>query len=118
VTAGALGLPRSHPDYYKTWFAKNRVSELGRIRALRVERRALLDAIKLERGCADCGYRAHAVALDFDHVRGEKVDNVGTLAARSSMARLLAEIEKCEVVCANCHRVRTHARRLDRNREA
>jgi hypothetical protein len=49
--------------------------------------------------------------MDFDHVRGEKVANVSVLVAGgASRRRVLAEIAKCEVVCANCHRERTHGR--------
>ena len=77
----------------------------------RIERRAWLDALKLERGCADCGYREHPRALDWDHIGSDKVADVGRLAHnRISMKRLLAEIAKCEVVCANCHRIRTYVR--------
>jgi hypothetical protein len=48
------------------------------------------------------------VTLDFDHVRGEKEQAVGLLAALPvGHARLVAEIAKCEVRCANCHRRRT-----------
>jgi hypothetical protein len=62
---------------------------------------------KLERGCVDCGYKKHAVALDFDHLPGfEKTAAVSNLLS-CTRARILAEIAKCEVVCANCHRVRT-----------
>ena len=47
--------------------------------------------------------------LDFDYVNGNKVGNVGYVYA-FSLERLIAEIEKCEVVCSNCHRHRTVAR--------
>jgi hypothetical protein len=49
--------------------------------------------------------------MDFDHVAGEKVDDICGMRMRT-VARDRAEIEKCEVVCANCHRARTHMRRL------
>ena len=62
-----------------------------------------LDAYKIARGCADCGYAEHAVALDFDHVRGSKQINV---CNAKSLAAAMREAEKCEVRCANCHRVR------------
>ena len=73
------------------------------------DKRDRLAAIKVERGCADCSYNEHAVALDFDHVRGEKIESVSRLVTRS-WDRILTEIAKCDVVCANCHRVRTQAR--------
>lgn len=68
---------------------------------------------KLDKGCADCGYNEYAVALDFDHVRGEKLFNLARLSANRGVSwqRIFDEIAKCEVVCANCHRVRTEARR-------
>lgn len=50
--------------------------------------------------------------LDFDHVRGTKVEAVTAMAWNNATAeRIEAEIAKCEVVCANCHRRRTHRRR-------
>lgn len=74
-------------------------------------RRSLLAEIKLARGCADCGYKKHQSALDFDHVKGDKVLNVG-LMGTYSIARIMEEVAKCEVVCFNCHRVREQARLL------
>lgn len=72
--------------------------------------REYFQQIKVERGCADCGYNANPVALDFDHLPGtEKLYRVCVMAG---MRRELidAEIAKCEVVCANCHRIRTNDR--------
>lgn len=68
-----------------------------------------LAQMKLESGCADCGYNEYACALEFDHVRGEKEFNLSRFQGRS-WKRVLAEIEKCDVICANCHRVRTQTR--------
>lgn len=66
---------------------------------------------KLAQGCADCGYNESAYALQFDHVEGDKKDSVSNLI-RSDYAwnTIKEEILKCEVVCANCHAVRTKAR--------
>jgi hypothetical protein len=62
---------------------------------------------KLERGCKDCGYNKHHFALQFDHVRGEKLGNIAT---KLSWSFFREESKKCEVVCANCHAVRTYGR--------
>jgi len=59
--------------------------------------------------CADCG-EADPVVLEFDHLR-DKAFNVTWGIDNVAWAKLLAEIEKCEVVCANCHRRRTSRRR-------
>ena len=74
------------------------------------ERREAITKIKIERGCADCGYNANPVALQYDHIPGtEKRFDIGECTR--ALSELLKEIEKCEVVCANCHAIRTHARR-------
>lgn len=84
---------------------REKVNLQANTRAAKV--RDWLDAYKVEHGCHDCGYQAHAVALDFDHVWGEKIINV---CNAKSIAQAKSEIEKCEVVCANCHRIRTAIR--------
>lgn len=80
-------------------------------RTRRTNFRQEIQAIKLERGCADCGYNAHPAALDFDHRKGEvKLFTIGAVGSSQSREALLAEIAKCDVVCANCHRIRTDGR--------
>lgn len=93
-------------------------SRTPKMRERRIERKRevmrQLDLIKLALGCRDCGYNADPIALDFDHLDPtQKVDSICALAKRGSLARVLTEIEKCDVVCANCHRVRTRNRRVD-----
>jgi 5-methylcytosine-specific restriction endonuclease McrA len=59
--------------------------------------------------CTDCGL-IDPVVMDFDHL-GDKEFNISIAATRGmSDKRILSEIEKCELVCANCHRRRTHSR--------
>ena len=73
---------------------------------------AYIQSVKLARGCVDCGYNTHAVALDFDHLPGfTKEHRLAVMAAGNSKVKIDAEIAKCEVVCANCHRIRTADRR-------
>lgn len=48
--------------------------------------------------------------MQFDHVDDNKIENVSNLARRGSREEVLAEIAKCELVCANCHADRTHYR--------
>ena len=49
--------------------------------------------------------------MDFDHVRGVKHKNVSELISTLSKKKIDAEIAKCEIVCSNCHRIRTHIRK-------
>lgn len=64
-----------------------------------------------DRPCADCGGRFPPECMDFDHVRGKKAFDIGK--SNFTLARLASEIKKCEVVCANCHRIRTKAKQND-----
>lgn len=61
--------------------------------------------------CVDCG-ESDPVVLEFDHVRGRKRAEISALVSSSKSlsslrAQLDAEIAKCEVRCANCHRRKT-----------
>jgi len=47
------------------------------------------------------------MVLEFDHVRGEKTCDIGTMLSHYCWARILEELQKCDVRCANCHRRKT-----------
>jgi len=50
--------------------------------------------------------------MDFDHRDGTtKVQGVTRMVSRAGTDRILAEAAKCDIVCANCHRLRTFNRR-------
>jgi hypothetical protein len=69
----------------------------------------------LQHPCVDCG-EADPVVLEFDHVNGDKDGNIGNMIGSGrTWRRLLIEIDKCEVRCANCHR-RATARRAGTKR--
>ena len=59
--------------------------------------------------CMDCGRAYDVVCMDFDHVRGTKKFNLSSSHGYSD-ATIRAEIAKCDLVCANCHRLRTSKR--------
>lgn len=100
-------------QWAREWRKKNPDKARAQARRQRDAARGIVDAIKLEAGCVDCGYAEHPEALDFDHVRGEKVEHVAMMVVHHApMSRILAEIAKCEVRCANCHRVKTALRRI------
>lgn len=64
--------------------------------------------------CADCFNTFPFYVMEFDHVRGKKAFCITAAAAFVGWDKFWAEIDKCDVVCANCHRVRTHERRQQR----
>ena len=57
--------------------------------------------------CMDCGQRFPPYVMDFDH-RGGKESEIAILVNALSLGRLVSEMAKCDVVCANCHRIRTY----------
>ena len=59
-----------------------------------------------DKPCADCGIRYPSYVMDFDHTLGNKLHNISRMR-NHSIENLLIEIAKCDVVCANCHRIRT-----------
>ncbi len=70
------------------------------------------------RPCADCGIQYPYYVMDFDHRQGEnkvfEMNRVNYVA----MGALKKEIEKCDVVCSNCHRERTYQRVMQRTRDS
>jgi hypothetical protein len=71
----------------------------------------LLDHLR-DRPCTDCGGRFPPCAMDFDHRDpASKLSAVTRMIGRAGTARILDEAAKCDIVCANCHRLRTFDRR-------
>lgn len=61
--------------------------------------------------CADCGGHYPYYVMEFDHVRGVKKFRISRANTHThSLGVLRTEIAKCEVVCANCHHIRTWSR--------
>jgi len=73
------------------------------------KQRARIAAFK-NHPCMDCRQMLPPECMDFDHVRGEKKFCIGH-HRRYGDAELLNEIAKCDLVCSNCHRIRTRKRR-------
>lgn len=61
--------------------------------------------------CLDCHESYPSYVMDFDHKDKNKEMSIGTTIAQSwSLQRVIKEMEKCDIVCSNCHRERTHKR--------
>jgi hypothetical protein len=72
-----------------------------------LEHQAFVNTLK-DVPCYDCGNRFPTVCMDFDHRDpSQKVFQISD-ASLVHRVKVLAEIAKCDVVCANCHRIRTH----------
>jgi predicted transcriptional regulator len=89
-------------------FNKIRVNSVNKSKAR--NRKVVLDYLETH-SCVDCGITDVRV-LEFDHVRGTKIDCVSVGVKDSwSVEKLIEEINKCEVRCANCHKIMTDTRR-------
>lgn len=101
--------PEYQKHYHKIWYEKNREKRLIQIRKKKEEYTNNLDALKMQ-SCVDCGFiPVHHSQMDWDHV-GPKKDNISTLRFRGASKQIREELKNCELVCANCHRLRTHLR--------
>ena len=62
---------------------------------------------KMQHGCLKCGYKEHPSALDFHHIDESKKEfNIGHMIRQAfSIKKIKTEIDKCDVLCANCHRI-------------
>lgn len=79
----------------------------------------IINTLKAKTPCKDCRVKFPPESMDFDHVRGEKRFQLSNPPAATSAAEISREIRKCEIVCSNCHRVRTVKRAaLKRNTRA
>lgn len=68
----------------------------------------------LKNPCVDCG-EANPVVLEFDHVRGRKFKDIHTMIRnRYNIKAITKEIEKCEVRCSNCHKIRHDKERREK----
>lgn len=68
---------------------------------------------KLDKPCFDCGVLYPPYVMDFDHRRPEqKIKSISDMCAQGMSLEVISrEISKCDLVCSNCHRERTHGER-------
>ena len=87
---------------------KNKLASISR-----KQKRKFIGLLKTDIGCTDCGYNKHPDALAFDHLpQFEKLHNVSRMISQDrDIGAVLDEVFKTEVVCHNCHAIRTAERR-------
>ena len=99
-------------EYLKQWRKANPHKQKEHTRNMATKRyprnRKIIDDNK-NQPCMDCGGSFPLVCMDYDHRDPKtKKQSIGKCLAWSNEQALLDEIAKCDVVCANCHRIRTH----------
>ena len=101
-------------ECWKTYYKENyylRGNEKKRLLKKNKENREKIQNLIREKKsvpCMDCNQSYPYYVMDFDHVRGEKLFTISSMTNKSNVELVKKEIEKCDVVCSNCHRIRTH----------
>jgi hypothetical protein len=93
--------------------AKHKRYMADRTERRKKEIRAWIFQLKSSTPCADCKNKYPPVCMDFDHLPGtDKLNDVAQMTGGwNSLEKVKQEVAKCELVCANCHRLRTQNRR-------
>jgi hypothetical protein len=109
-------MPTKNPElraiHNRRYYEKNKPRVRERNRLHKIKSYEFVNNLK-KNPCHDCKQTFDPICMDFDHLpEFEKVANVSELINRgASLIRLQKEIDKCDLVCANCHRIRSRDRR-------
>lgn len=102
---------KAHSKWYQE-HKKDRIKKVSEYRERYAdELSAKIYEFKLDKQCADCGNVFDPVAMDFDHLRDKEFNISHATRLGKSWEAVEKEITKCELVCANCHRIRTSERK-------
>lgn len=109
VLDGGMATRGSQRPFNVAYYARNRAQEIERVRVRQAAMLSYVQAVK-EQPCSDCGGGFAPYQMDFDHRDpSSKAFTISRAIGRlKSRSQLDAEIAKCDVVCANCHRLRTN----------
>jgi hypothetical protein len=111
---------RRNPGRAEAWRREDRRKHPEKYRQKERERYVNAVAVRLfsearDGPCVDCGIRLPPQVMELDHVRGEKLFTMGGPKLRHrSEVEMRAEIEKCDVRCPNCHKLRHYHERQAR----
>lgn len=91
--------------YMRQYYKKKKHKHKKAVAKVTNYKRAKMGRYKLERGCCRCGYNEHPSALSFHHLDPEEKEFTIGSNIHLPWEILLVEIEKCEVLCMNCHAI-------------
>lgn len=96
----------------KRYYQENKELITKKQRDRRTKKRKFIQGSKKGKKCTDCGIAYPFYMMDYDHARGKKIINLAKMYKTHSLEDIKKEIEKCDLVCANCHRHRTWKRSI------
>lgn len=96
-------------NYSKQHYQNNKEKYLEKSQNHRRKMQEMVRKIK-DVPCKDCKGEYHWCVMDFDHKENKEM-NVSVMV-RNAMSKedIMKEISKCDIVCSNCHRMRTYNR--------
>jgi hypothetical protein len=102
-------------EYKKENYQLNKATIIARNALVQKKHRAKAkiwyEALKESIPCADCKKKYPACVMDYHHLRDKKYNLAYMVKSGFSHQTILIEIDKCVLLCANCHRIRTHLKK-------
>jgi hypothetical protein len=104
--------PGKQKESQRQYYERNKEAALINMRASRLARKRWLDQLK-QKPCLDCKLEWPSYVMEFHHRDPKlKVASLGRLLYNSGRDKILEEIEKCDLLCSNCHRIREHSENI------
>lgn len=98
-------------EYVKGHYQLKKKKYLAKAQERRIRYTQLIRDLKESKPCMDCKQKYPACVMDFDHRDpSKKKGTISIMVSKSGIDKTLAEIKKCDLVCSNCHRIRTDNR--------
>jgi len=97
-------------ECHKRYYQRNKLLYINKNIRRRKELIEFVNSLK-QKPCMDCGVQYPHYVMDFDHRdKSDKIDSINQMVLYHSYSKekILEEINKCDLVCANCHRIRTY----------
>lgn len=92
-------------EYFKSWYLRNKDSQYKKIKDRQARINKIIQEIRINGKCSKCTEN-HPACLDFHHIdKSDKSINISKIGARGwSLEKMMLEINKCILLCSNCHR--------------
>lgn len=107
---------RDHHKKYmrEVWYPRNKAKHIKYISNIKKKIATFVLDAKRNGFCKDCGFegKKYPEVLDFDHLRDKKFNISEYRNHTSGFNKVKEEMDKCDLVCSNCHRIRTAKRKL------
>lgn len=94
-------------EHQRLWWQKNKHKQQQKVKANRNRLKDFVLELKNKYNCLICGEN-NPLVLDFDHLENKLTDVSRMIKIGTKQENILEEINKCRVLCSNCHRIKTH----------